>query len=253
MRVAKDGNVEAVEALLRKGANPNRIADEFGENVNAVMIAMNQLSYNRLNHQHEAQSPRYLQTIKLLLKSPTINVNLRAKRNGYTPLMYAVRMAMPDVVQLLLNAGADPNSTAYGQQFSVLSLAISKALDPMNADGNKVFDLLLRDPRLNMNKSTRYLGNTALTEAVSIGATDVVRRLLAAGANPNSVDASGDAPIIAATQAAILNPNHDQMVSTLRLLTETKDIDLKITLKGKTALAMAQAAGRRDLIEILDK
>ena len=93
----------------------------------------------------------------------------RSDENGWTDLHYAAALNLPGVVDHLSRAGAATNAR-------------------LRDDGNRLSDGLRRTlSRLgqNLDDWTRD-GETPLHVAASVGAADVVRRLLARGANPDA-------------------------------------------------------------------
>ena len=111
----------------------------------------------------------------------------------YPPLQEAIINRRLDQVQRVLVTGIDPNgrspdgvtplqlAIAVGQKDRVglaMVQALIKAKADLNAIGSK--------------------NQTPLTEALSLGATDVVRALLDAGASPGQQDGNGDSPIMIA-------------------------------------------------------
>jgi ankyrin repeat protein len=88
MMAALKGNVEAVDALLKRDADVNKTG------------------WTPLHYAASAGSAQHLAIIALLLENHAyIDA---ASPNGTTPLMMAAQYGSTDAVQLLLNEGADP-------------------------------------------------------------------------------------------------------------------------------------------------
>lgn len=104
--------------------------------------------------------------------------------NKYTPLQFAIRNQHTDVVQLLLEGGANPNLTSIDD---MTALQIAAASIPINT---KIFELLLKagaDPNVLSRKDTTPL-NAIIDHAGSFSSStlvDLLKLLLSAGADPN--------------------------------------------------------------------
>lgn len=103
------------------------------------------------------------------------------------PLMLAIQYGNNDIVEFLINAGADVNTPFAGQygkrpihfaaeyrNLRALSLLLDAGVDPDQVEATR---------------------STALVYAAYRGETDMVRELLARGADPNIPDAYGNSPL----------------------------------------------------------
>lgn len=94
--------LEAVEALLAAGANPNLIVGE-----SPVMFAVTQ---------HATRNPenasRIERIFRLVISHPRTDLNAIG-RGHQRPLCSALASQQPDTIQALLDAGADPNVTCW--------------------------------------------------------------------------------------------------------------------------------------------
>ncbi|MCX5924239.1 MAG: ankyrin repeat domain-containing protein [Candidatus Dependentiae bacterium] len=151
----KQGNVEAVRALLAAKANPNATDIE---------------GFNPL---HAATQKGSVEIMRLLLAAG-VNPNI-ANKKGLTPLLIAVSAGRIEAVNALLDTGANPNisndvgvTPLHQAAFQGL-LEIAKTLLDAKADPNTVI----------------ANGRTPLYEAVSKGRIKIVRALLDKGANPS--------------------------------------------------------------------
>jgi ankyrin repeat protein len=96
MTAARTGSLEAVKALLAKGANPN--AKELNEQTPLMWAAAE-------GHTAIAQA--------LIASGADIRATLTS---GFTPLFFAVREGHIDVTRALLKAGIDVNETLHGPE-----------------------------------------------------------------------------------------------------------------------------------------
>jgi ankyrin repeat protein len=87
---AINGNAEVAEVLLKAGADP------LVENSDHDMPIHVAAAWGKLN------------LVKALV-SHGVDINIRTKACGYTPLWAATKWDRPDVVEFLLRHGADPN------------------------------------------------------------------------------------------------------------------------------------------------
>ena len=138
-------------------------------------------------------------TIISLLSSFQANVNYQGYHNGMTPLHWAAVKGHKDVVLLLLDRGADPNSTFEDRWTPVTPLHWAANL------GHKDVVLLLLNRGVDPNLADED-GWTPLHWAVRKGHKDVVLLLLQKGADPNMATNYGLTPL-ALEQGAF--PNTD--------------------------------------------
>lgn len=254
MRAAANGDAASVMRLLAKGANPNRTRFD-GES--ALTIAINEYGYKRNRRQPDGKG--HLGVIEALLRNAATDQDIRAQRGDRTPLMKALEHGQADVVSMLLNAGADPNITTKGKQFSALSIATKRAMSERNSAGVPMtsvtdqFNILLASKKLDINMTTRYLGETALIAAVSWGNAEITKKLLAAGADPNARDSWGRTPLIVATEGAIGNPTSKKHVETVKVVANANGVQVEAVHKDKTAWQLATKANRHDLLQILKR
>lgn len=120
-----------------------------------------------------------------------INVNSQDETDGRTVLMNAVVDGDPGFVSLLLNRGADVNVKDHRGY-----TALFHAIETRNDYAEK---MLLDHP--NLDPDARGLnGITALSNYIWRDNKDAVERLLERGADVNSQDNDGDAPLHGAAQ-----------------------------------------------------
>ncbi|HYL39182.1 MAG TPA: ankyrin repeat domain-containing protein [Bryobacteraceae bacterium] len=173
MTAAATGNVEAAKALLDHGADRN--AQERDRGQTALMWAA---------------SEKHPEMVRLLIERHA-DVNARSK-GGFTPLLFAARAGDVESARLLLAAGANLNDTAPDgssplvvASASVVAIASKDyKLNVSPSDHEKLALFLLErgaDP-----SRTDGFGHTALHVAVETGKVELVKALLAHGANPNA-------------------------------------------------------------------
>ena len=180
MTAARTGSVEVIKTLVAHGADVNRTEDGHGET--ALMWAV---------ASHHAEAVKTLVEVGADVKARSavrhrrVQVGQRFSDHdarttaymdlgGFTPLLFSARQGDVDSAKVLLAAGANVNDTsssgtsalviaAHSAQHALALLLLDKGADPNAAEG----------------------GYTALHAAVLRSDLDLVRALLAHGANPN--------------------------------------------------------------------
>jgi ankyrin repeat protein len=158
------------------------------------------------------------------------DVNAKDER-GVTPLMYAAWVGSADAMKLLLDRGADPNATSgagsTALMFSVTEMAKVRLLIERGADVKKA------TPR----------GRTALVlAALSDRSADIVKLLVASGADVKAVDAF---KVTALTAAAVGND-----LDTIRVLVDA-GLDVNATdFFGATPLMYSAGHGNLEAVRL---
>jgi hypothetical protein len=124
----------------------------------------------------EGQLEVVRQLLKLKLSPNTESAD------GYSPLLMAL-WGHPEIVSLLLDAGADPNYNAQYYEYPLTRAAAS-------GGSPSTIDSLLKSGA-KLNAVDRWEGQTALHAAVMSQNYEVVQTLLEAGADPSIRDYSG--------------------------------------------------------------
>lgn len=93
----------SVSYLIQKGADVNHVDND---NENALIYNMHS-AYDAIRYgsSSEAQTKKYIEKVKILIKSG-IDVNCKAKKTGYTALLWAERAELDPIVVILKKAGA---------------------------------------------------------------------------------------------------------------------------------------------------
>lgn len=190
-------NAPAVERLLKAGANPNA-ARPTGET--PLMMAARSGS---------------LKAVKLLLDSGA-SVNTKDARREQTPLMWAVAEHHVDVVQELLQHGADVKARSKGgytpllfaaqqgdQEVARVLLAAGADINETASDGSSVL-LVATMSGLQLTEDSDPAARRNLAGRVPPHESLAVF-LLDKGANPNLADTAGATPLLAAARYARLD------------------------------------------------
>lgn len=120
------GKPNVIGVLLRRGADPALTADDsaIGNAVTAAFFAMNG---SQLTGTADEADPRQraiaLEVLRqVVAPGKGLDVAVRRATTSMTPLMIAAQFGKPDVVKILLDAGAKPNAT-NGGKFTALDYA----------------------------------------------------------------------------------------------------------------------------------
>jgi ankyrin repeat protein len=181
MNCARAGDAEAVKALVAHGADLN--AKEPSHNQTALMWAAAQrhpqvvktLVENGADIRARSRIYNQIVTSEVTQRSGREELNYTVPRGGSTPLLFAARSGDADSARFLLEAGADVND-ALPDGTSALVLAAHS--------GHGAVGALLLDKGADPNAAA--VGYTALHAAVLRADLDLVKALLAHGANPNA-------------------------------------------------------------------
>nr|XP_022297029.1 ankyrin repeat, SAM and basic leucine zipper domain-containing protein 1-like [Crassostrea virginica] len=165
------------------------------------------------------------------------NVNTVLKC-GWTPLMYAVSSAFPQITKFLLDNGADPHG--HKDMYTVLMAACGSAANQEENILQCVSYLLERG--VNVNTHDRY-HMSPLMYACREGRVKVVSKLLDNNANINKQDSRGWTPLSWA-----VSKNHQGVV---KLLVERGADTQKLHCDGQTALDIAIAMDLQPIMTLL--
>ena len=126
-----------------------------------------------------------IKTVEKILSRKNVDINAREKQYGSRPLHWAAGQGHLEIVDLLLQKGADINATD-NDNITPLHVAV----------GKKQKDVVryLLDKKANPNLKDAK-GDTPLQGAVELGQMDVVQLLVDAGADVNAANDEGIAPM----------------------------------------------------------
>jgi ankyrin repeat protein len=188
MIAARTGSVQVVKALLVNGANINEKENSRGQT--ALMWAVSEqhpdvvrelieagadiqartLGYSQIENfggqQNQAQG------VATVSNPPALHVY---QKGGSTPLLFAARVGDLESTRLLLAAGANANDTSPDGMTTVVLASRS--------NHEKLAQLLVES---GADPNAAGAGYTALHAAVLMSQPDLVKTLLAHGANPNA-------------------------------------------------------------------
>ena len=120
------------------------------------------------------------------------NVKATTRDGAITPLMMACRNGSAPMIELLLKAGANPNSSTVTGTTALMMAASSGSADAVK---------VLLDHGANVNAADLAHGQTALMFAASLNRADTIKVLMAHGAN------AGMTSMVTKTQVVRFNPD----------------------------------------------
>lgn len=172
----------------------------------------------------------------LLLKKTDLEIRDAQQR---TPLHVATYARRHDAIRLLAEAGAALNAMEHQRYDPVTIAAVA------NDDGTLA--LLLKLGASAKNVTSPYDG-TALIAAAHLGHVSVVKQLIASGAPLNHVNSLHWTALIEAIVLGDGGRNHTEVV---RLLLDAGADRTLTDSSGNTPLALAQARGYREMVQLL--
>lgn len=173
MTCSRTGSTAAVTALLAGGADPNALESSSGQS--ALMWAA---------------AGKHAATVAALIEAGAA-VDAQSS-GGFTPLMFAARAGALEAAQLLVEAGAAIN-TANTSGHSPLLLAAA-SIDAITGSDyrlvvqdskHEALGLFLLEHGANVAQADQY-GMTSLHYAVEMNKPQLLKALLAKGADPNA-------------------------------------------------------------------
>lgn len=177
----KSSDFDQVKQAFAMGANPNYLQSRLDAPFNQVIM--------------NSKSPEIFQCFI----DNGVDVNFKADGNGTYPsaLATVVSQRRLYMVEMLINAGADPNFSFEGEtregiiirEVTVIFLAV-RSDEPISLNILK----LLIEKGASINKKDS-LGDTPLIIACSLGNLESVKILLTNGANPNTANYESKKPL----------------------------------------------------------
>ena len=211
----------------------------------------------------------HIDTVRYLVGLPVVELNHQNATNNYTALHYAVVQGDMDVVQVLIDAGADidtqndlgrsPLNTACesGALDIVKMLVRAGATDngactclmfAANSGRTEIARYLVGLPEVELNRQNAANYHTALHFAVVSGVTDVVQILLDAGADFDTQNISGRSPLHSACDSGALDIETPDVVKTL---VEAGAGVRATDNEGHTCLIIAACCGHTETVRYL--
>jgi uncharacterized protein len=287
MEAALRGNLATVKALLAGGADPNLQEQSGGQT--ALMWALSQrhtaivdeLIRNKADVNLASKTGSTplmfaaqgsLKSTRLLLAAGALP-NTQHPDNGQTALIVASTMGNTDIVEALLENGADPN-IRDGNSFTALHAAVRDSDYGTDRGGRvsaaatvKVLLAHGADPNARLNQKGRqsvravneiaFQGATPLALAAEVNSLDAIKELVKAGADPNIATEQGTTPLMLAAGAGT-DVQRMRSVEERTLALETakfligQGVDVNAVGQfGWTALHCATYQGLNDVIEFL--
>ena len=232
------GHAVIVQQLLQYGADPCFMSKKYNSTPLHMVLHRIRLKKTNLEFSNDmaASTDDFLEVLKVLLQHPKVNVDV-VNTQGCTGLMIASSCECVEAVELLINAGADPNiqthsSTSNSANLFMLPLITSGVTALMIAserNNTKIVKLLLQGGA-NPNTRTQNGSNSLLT-AAKLGHIEVVKLLLEFKTDPVVFQEDGATPLhIAITGMSIKSgrPNIEAPTFIKEALTGTMDSYTKI-------------------------
>ncbi|XP_044781840.1 ankyrin repeat and SOCS box protein 3 isoform X3 [Bubalus bubalis] len=214
---AREGNVKVLRKLLKKGRSID-VADNRGW----MPI-------------HEAAYHNSVECLRMLIRADSSENYIKTKTfEGFCALHLAASQGHWKIIQILLEAGADPNATTL-EETTPLFLAVENGqID--------VLRLLLRYGA-NVNGSHSMSGWNALHQASFQGNAEIIKLLLKKGANKECQDDFGITPLFVAAQ-------YGKLESLSILISSGANVNCQ-ALDKATPLFIAAQEGHTDCVELL--
>lgn len=215
--------MEIAEMLVKNGADVNvPLLWAIENHKEKVNFLINNGANVNLKKEHKGIS----------IFSSTDEEKTLEKENEYTPLILAIEKGYYEIVELLIENGADVNLASFWGR-----LPLHSALEK----GNTEISELLIAKGADINARDRF-GNTTLINASESGLISIVELLIAKGADIHAIADNGNTPLM----GAIKNESPD-IVKFLLL----KGADVNQRSEAKTPLSIAASVGNKEILELL--
>ena len=199
-------SAEVMELLLQAGADPD-VADTFGETAFHAAVKRGFWSLLRLLLRYSKAAGKIAST--RIQKQQAIASLITAYRRGRTLLHVLCEEGQEDIVELLLQAGADPDvadtlgETALHAAVKHGFWSLLRLLLRYSNEAVKIASTRIRQHRFMGPRSAYRAGRTllhVLCEKCEEGLADIVELLLQAGADPDAADTLGETALHAAVK-----------------------------------------------------
>ncbi|XP_031640494.1 uncharacterized protein LOC116352218 [Contarinia nasturtii] len=211
---AYGGHLQVITALLNKGAEINVRTIDYGDtpldlaaqssaNDVAQILQLTKDLFTTMENKNLSESDK----VNKLKKHIEKGAILGAVNDGFTTLRVAIKYNFEQIVELLLEKGADATKVTPGKGNTALHIAILK--------GNKeIVELILKhvsevvgSNELNkfINTQTTIKGTASIHIAAQNGCLEVVKSLLKYGAIYNIKNKEGKTPIELSSDVDIIN------------------------------------------------
>jgi ankyrin repeat protein len=281
MHLVRERHWESAEVLIKHGANVRWVApdgesaytiykgkEEKPENIKYFLnlhggaLAMEEL-LEAIKAQNADEAQRILESGKI------IDINLPARANGYTAVGKCITENAPVCLDLVLQAGANPNCAAdksplisaidnwhanpvivrilleAGADADAADREHSRPLLVAAAKGHESIVTLLLEHHADVNIKAARDGDTAAHEAAARGFPEIIRILAAHGADLTCVNINGQQPL----EVAVLNRHREAFDA----LIEAGADPLQFGKNGITLVMDAAWSGEAGVIPLLVK
>ena len=181
--------------------------------------------------------------VAALLKRSDLDIN-QVDSVGRSPLVHAAAFAQThdaEIIQMLLDHGADPN--VQDQQGG--NTAVTEAIEVIERDNSEAIHVLISSPKTNLF-AVNDVGDGLLHTAVAAGRDDVVRLLVDKQLDVNLKNHAGLTPL-----HKLASSNEAECLETAKLLLELKADPTIEDAHGRTPLALAAEFGNDELAQFL--
>jgi len=261
MAAARTGNPKAVRLLLEHGAVADAREERLGETALMWAAAENHPEAAKLLIAHGANVNAVTTDLKYNKDRFGLEGVLTILPHGHwTPLMYAARQGSLDAAKVLVDAGADKNArdpdlstpaiiATINSHYDVAAMLVERGADPNLADTSGMAALYAA---VDMNMPAEIYGRPNRKSTSTISALDLMKVLLAHGANVNAqlrsatvqrAHTPGDG-LLGAGATPLMRAARTGDAAAMRILLEHGADPAMTTSNHTTALMFAAGNGR---------